>query len=129
MTERGGPAWRQTIFHPFSQASKFGHGKVLRTAGDHHSAAVLHDETTGRASVFVLNRADETPLSVDFRGLGQRKLTFASELHHGDLKATNSRSAPHTVSPESHPDAVVGGGVLKATLKPLSWNVFVTDAA
>ena len=30
MTEPGGPAWRQSIFHPFAQAARFGHGKVMR---------------------------------------------------------------------------------------------------
>jgi alpha-L-arabinofuranosidase len=99
----------------------------LRTADE--STAVLHDETTGRASVFVLNRADEATLSVDLRGLGHRKLTFASELRHSDLKATNSCSAPDNVSPKNHPNAAVSAGVLKATLSRLSWNVFVTDAA
>src|SRR5215212_4262234 len=31
MTETGGPAWRQTIFYPFAQMSRFGRGDVLRT--------------------------------------------------------------------------------------------------
>src|SRR6218665_569516 len=30
MTEPGGSAWRQTIFHPFAQASRFARGRVLR---------------------------------------------------------------------------------------------------
>src|ERR1044071_1476201 len=30
MTETGGPAWRQTIFHPFADFSRFGRGQVLR---------------------------------------------------------------------------------------------------
>ena len=30
MTETGGPAWRQTIFYPFAQMSRYGRGKVLR---------------------------------------------------------------------------------------------------
>ena len=30
MTETGGPAWRQTIFHPFAHMSNFGRGRVLR---------------------------------------------------------------------------------------------------
>lgn len=30
-TEAGGPAWRQTIFHPFAQASRHERGQVLRT--------------------------------------------------------------------------------------------------
>jgi len=135
MTERGGPAWRQTIFHPFSQASRFGHGKVLRaainTTGGDLLATVLHDETNGRASIFALNRnpQDEIQLAVELRGLGARQLVFASQLHHGDLKARNTRSAPDNVSPEDHPDARVSGSVLNATLQPLSWNVFVTEPA
>jgi alpha-L-arabinofuranosidase len=129
MTERGGPAWRQTIFHPFSQAARFGHGNVLRTVGDDLPAAVLHDATSGRASVFVLNRGQEMELTVELRGLGRRKLIFASELHHADLKAHNSRAAPETVRPADHADAAISGGVLKATLRPLSWNVFVTEPA
>ena len=31
MTETGGPAWRQTIFHPFAHFSNLGRGRVLRT--------------------------------------------------------------------------------------------------
>ena len=30
MTETGGPAWRQTIFWPFAQWSRYGRGRVLR---------------------------------------------------------------------------------------------------
>jgi alpha-N-arabinofuranosidase len=101
----------------------------LRTVGDDLPAAVLHDETSGRASVFVLNRGPEMELTVELRGLGRRKLIFASELHHPDLKAHNSRSAPDTVRPANHADAGISGGVLKATLRPLSWNVFVTEPA
>src|SRR5262249_43066646 len=39
MTETGGPAWRQTIFHPFAQASKYAHGEVLRLKIDSESFA------------------------------------------------------------------------------------------
>ena len=34
MTETGGPAWRQTIFHPFAHMSNFGRGRVLRARVD-----------------------------------------------------------------------------------------------
>ena len=30
-TEPGGPAWRQTTFHPFALTSEHGRGTVLRT--------------------------------------------------------------------------------------------------
>jgi alpha-N-arabinofuranosidase len=139
-----GPAWRQTIFHPFSQASRFGHGDVLRTRIhtasyatathpklDYLLATVVHDEKSGRASVFALNRStkEEMNLTVEMRGLGNRKLVQASELHHGDLKTANTRSAPQAVHPREHRGASIAGEQLQAKLRPLSWNVFVTEAA
>jgi alpha-N-arabinofuranosidase len=144
MTEPGGPAWRQTIFHPFSQASKFGRGNVLRTgirtdsyATDTHPqldyllASVLHDDESGRTTVFALNcsTADAMHLTVDMRGVGNREIIWASELHHHDLKAANTRSAPQTVKPSEHGKCSVAQGHLQATLRPLSWNVFVTEPA
>src|ERR1700722_1920410 len=143
MTEPGGPAWRQTIFHPFSQASQFGHGNVLRAqietegyaAGARYLhyllASVLSDEKSGRATVFAVNRstADDMHLTVEVRGLGNRRIVSASELHNPDLKAANTRSAPHCVEPNKHARCSVSGSHLRATLRPLSWNVFVTETA
>ena len=142
MTEPGGPAWRQTIFHPFSQASRYGHGDVLRTrtqtdsyaAGPHPRldfllASVLHDARSGRATIFALNRSarDEMQLSVDLRGLGDRRIVSATQLHHPDLRAENTRSAPDNVKPAAHGSVSVAGHELRAKLCPLSWNVFVTE--
>ncbi len=142
MTEAGGPAWRQTIFHPFSQAARSGHGDVLRTRVQTDSyataqhpqldfllASVLHDARTGRVAIFALNRSihDEMQLSVDLRGLGNRRIVSATELHHHDLQAENTRSAPDTVKPSTHAAVSVSGNQLRAKLRPLSWNVFVTE--
>jgi alpha-L-arabinofuranosidase len=142
MTEGGGPAWRQTIFHPFSQASRYGHGNVLRTrsrtdsyATANHSkldyllASVLHDETSGRCTVFALNRStsDAMNLSVELNGLGSRRLVATSEVHHTNLKAENTRSSPDTVKPTEHPAVSLKATHLQAKLSPLSWNVFVTE--
>ncbi|MGH8220468.1 MAG: alpha-N-arabinofuranosidase [Steroidobacteraceae bacterium] len=141
MTEPGGPAWRQTIFHPFALAARFGRGNVLRThvRTDSYStsvhpkvdwllASVLHDAESGRACVFALNRSEERmELSVDLQDLSSRKLTYARTLHHPDLKATNSRVAPDTLAPAEQRDAAVKGSRLQATLAPLSWSVLVTE--
>jgi alpha-L-arabinofuranosidase len=144
MTESGGPAWRQTIFHPFSQASQFGHGNVLRTqvqtegyATDTHPqldyllASVLYDEKSGRATVFALNCSTDQDMNlvVELRGLGDRKIVFASELRHQDLKATNTKSAPDTVKPRPHRECSARQAQLQAKLRPLSWNVFVSEPA
>jgi alpha-N-arabinofuranosidase len=92
-------------------------------------ASVLHDPRSGRATVFALNRAvdEEMALSVELRGLGNRKLVSASELHHHDLKAANTKSAPAAVTPKQHGEAAMQAGHLRAMLRPLSWNVFVTE--
>jgi alpha-N-arabinofuranosidase len=144
MTEAGGPAWRQTIFYPFSQAARFGHGNVLRTRMftdsyatamypkvDYLLASVLHDEKTERCTVFALNRSttDAIKLSVDLNGLGDRKVVSASELHHANLKAENTKGSPTFVTPKDLKQVSVTGTHLKATLHPQSWNVFITEAA
>ncbi len=144
MTETGGPAWRQTIFHPFAQASRFGHGNVLRARVETGSfvtgkienaplllSSVVHDPASGRATIFALNRGldEEMTLEVDLRGMGTRGIAEAHELHHADLKAINSREAPDTVAPVAHPAVTLEEARLSASLKPLSWNVIVTDPA
>jgi alpha-N-arabinofuranosidase len=143
MTEPGEPAWRQTIFHPFAQASRYGHGNVLRTHTqtdsygipeypklDYLLTSVLHDDITGRCTVFALNRSatDAMKLAVELDGLGNRKMVLASELHHSDLKAANTKRSPETVTPNDCSQVSLRGTRLMATLRPLSWNVFVTEA-
>jgi alpha-L-arabinofuranosidase len=138
MTETGGAAWRQTIFHPFSQASQYARGEVLRlniacesfSGGDHAAAPALlasavRDPNTGACALFLLNRgADAITLEAELRGLGaKRKLAAASELHHTDLKAVNGKAAPDAVAPRPNTSVKLDGETLRATLKPRSWNV------
>jgi alpha-N-arabinofuranosidase len=143
MTQTGGPAWRQTIFHPFAQASRHAHGEVLRTkmeSGTYSTAthsdlayvlsSVLHESQTGAVTILALNRhtTDEINLEVELRGFdAARKITAATELHHRDLKAVNSAEATDEVSPKKLTDVAISNGTLSAKLKPLSWNVIVTS--
>lgn len=144
MTEPGGPAWRQTIFHPFAQASRFARGRVLRPvvrspsyeAETHPEipylvASVVDDEETGTTAVFALNRhlTEELELTVELRGLGKaRRLDEALKLHHRNLKAVNTKEAPNAVSPVKNEAVTVEGEKLVARLEPGSWNVLVTTA-
>jgi alpha-N-arabinofuranosidase len=144
MTEPGGPAWRQTIFHPFALTSRYAHGRVLKpvlTSPTYEAktfpeisylcASVVDDETTGRTAVFAINRhlTDEMDLKIELRGLGsERKLVECLELHHANMKATNTREAPDTVKPVNNPRLEIGGETLTVRLKPGSWNVIVTEA-
>ncbi len=143
MTEPGGPAWRQTIFHPFAQAARYGRGRVLRPVIESPSyqaktfpeipylcASVVHDDQTGRTAIFALNRhlTDEQEIAVELRGLGDTQyLVEASQLHHADMKAANTMADPDKVSPTRNSAIRIDGGRITARLKPGSWNVIVTD--
>jgi len=142
MTEPGGPAWKQTIFHPFAQASKYAHGRVLQSVIQSPSyeaktfpevpylcACVVHDDATGQTAIFALNRhlTEEQEISIELRGLGDRqRLTEASELFHADVKAINTKDAPDNVSPARNESVRIDGHRLTAHFKPGSWNVIVT---
>jgi alpha-N-arabinofuranosidase len=144
MTETGGAAWRQTIFHPFAQASRHGHGRVMQTRIDSPGyaakaypempylyATVVDNPADGTTTLFALNRHLNEPLDVklELRGLGaDRKLVEATEIHHANLKAINSRETPNAVVPRANADVSVTKELVTARLKPASWNVIVTRA-
>jgi alpha-N-arabinofuranosidase len=143
MTDTGGAAWRQTIFHPFAQAARLARGNVLRlvtecgtfAAGDYPAARLLlatavHDPDSGAVALFALNRSREPmALEADLRGVGALAITEAMELKHHDLLATNTSQSPNEVAPVPHPDCRFAGGQFKARLQPLSWNVFALRPA
>jgi alpha-L-arabinofuranosidase len=63
------------------------------------------------------------------RGLGNRQIVSASELHGDDLKAVNTMKSPQAVIPRNNMRAALHVGTLTATLRPHSWNVIVTEPA
>ena len=83
---------------------------------------LLPGETLGEESFLAVR--NDTLLSFDLQG----ELAESFELKHEDLKATNTRDRPDAVSPVRHPACELAGAGLKATLKPLSWNVFALRA-
>ena len=85
MTETGGAAWRQTIFHPFALAARHGHGRVLQAKAESPGyaaqswpeipylyATVVDNPADGTTTVFALNRSLSDPMDLDvaLRGLG-----------------------------------------------------------
>ncbi|MDA9408859.1 arabinosylfuranosidase ArfA [Bradyrhizobium sp. CCBAU 45384] len=149
MTETGGGAWRQTIFFPFAHMSRFARGRVLRTLTEsdaydaphyNSSGPQEHNFTTqnvaylkiaaiaedgGGLSLFLINRdlKKEMEVTFDLRSFGRLALKETLELRHDDLNATNTKHAPGRVTPTSLEVASLDGRLLKATLKPASWNV------
>jgi alpha-N-arabinofuranosidase len=138
MAERGGPAWRQTIFYPFAQAARFGKGQVLRSVVRSPAyatekiaevpylllAAVL-DPIKHELTLFAINRSLTEPLlmDVELRGFPKLAVTSAIELRHDDLQAANSKERPDCVLPVETGGAACREGHLRATLKPASWNL------
>jgi len=155
MTETGGGAWRQTIFFPFSQMSRFGRGRVLRTVVESDSYESSYydprgtDELTfpvgnvpylkiaavageaGSLSLFMLNRdlKQETEVSLEARSFGRLVVTAALELRHDDLQATNTKDAPERVKPAALQRVNIDGRRLTVMLKPASWNMLHLSAS
>jgi alpha-L-arabinofuranosidase len=150
MTETGGPAWRQTIFHPFAHFSSFGHGRVLRarvdaptyaasyydprgaeelrfplTAVPYLKLAAVQDERASSLTLFALNRSldEELPLEVMARGFSGLAVARALALHNHDLDAANTKDAPDRVKPVPLEGVALEGDRLRALLPPASWSV------
>jgi alpha-N-arabinofuranosidase len=137
-SEPGGPAWRQTIFHPFALTSRHGRGTVLQTpvsapgyetpqfglVPQADAVAVLsgaEDELT----VFAVNRDVREPLPavIDVRSLPGLRVARHTYLGDDDPSAANTRDAPDRIEPRSGADVPVDGGLARMILPPLSWNM------
>ena len=138
MTEPGGRAWKQTTFHPFSQASSLAAGEVLQVAIDsptHETAkfgdvtdvdaVATHDDASGETTVFVVNRSpdEEIELAVDLRSLGAVRLLAATTLHSADHTWTATADDDSSVGPRPNATARVDGGHVTAVVPPISWSV------
>lgn len=150
MTETGGPAWRQTIFHPFAHFSRYGRGRVLRAEvnsptystsyfdprGDaehryplpavpHLKLAVVHDEPASRLNVLAVNRSldQELEVLVDARNFGALEPEVALTMRDDDLDAANTKEAPDRIQPAELPGVKTDDGKVVMRLRPASWNV------
>ncbi|RMI41950.1 arabinosylfuranosidase ArfA [Streptomyces triticirhizae] len=140
-TEPGeGPAWRQTIFHPFALTSAHARGQVLDVGIDAPrydtvkygevplvDAVATHDPETGALAVFAVNRDTERPVTLDldlraFEGsLGEGRLRV---LHgDGDPHVVNDARDPERVLPAEGPAVRPVDGRAGVTLPPVSWSV------
>jgi alpha-N-arabinofuranosidase len=138
MTEPGGPAWKQTIFHPFALTAQHARGSVLRTAVTAPSypnarfgespmidSVVTHDAESGAVSIFIVNRAINAPtrVTVDVATLTGLQLveavTLADDNHHWRATVQDSTS----VGPAQNTTARLTGGVLTVELPAISWTL------
>ncbi|GAA1257370.1 alpha-N-arabinofuranosidase [Pseudonocardia aurantiaca] len=138
MTEPGGPAWRQTIFHPFALTSRHARGDVLRIEPDSPryetarygdvpvlDAVATWDEEARAATVLAVNRDQEQPLTleVDVRALPVDVVREALTLADDDRSARNTAEEPDRVVPRPNTTAQLTDGRLRVELPPVSWSV------
>lgn len=135
-TEPGGPAWRQSIFHPFALTARLARGTVLRAepTGSRHETAqfgdidtvdatATWDAETGALAVFAVNRHPDDPVALELRLSAFPAATSADVLgvHDDDPRATNTASAPARVVPRPSA-AAIDDGRLHLVLPPASWQ-------
>ncbi|GLW28612.1 alpha-N-arabinofuranosidase [Actinoplanes regularis] len=143
MTEPGGPAWRQTVFHPFARTAALAKGDVLETRVDcptyetarYGEAALIdavatHDPATGGVTLFVVNRDQENPveLTVDLSAFGaDLSVAESVTLTDDDVRATNTKDDPErvTLRPTTQiPTGAIttGDGSVTIALPRVSWT-------
>ena len=142
-TVDGGPAWRQTSFHPFADVARLGRGSVLRLALDGPTyevagegqvpaihAAAIHDADARTITLFAVNRV-ERPLALEaaIRDLGDLVVLDHRVLSDHDLRASNTVTRPDRVVPHPGSGARMVDGRLAVTLPPRSWTVLRLSAS
>jgi alpha-N-arabinofuranosidase len=113
-TEPGGPAWRQTIFHPFALTARHARGRVLdlRTEGalidtpaygpvSQVWPVATWDEESGDLAIFLINRSlrAATAVALDLSRFGDLALVEHLVITDSDPDAVNSMAEPDRVVP------------------------------
>ncbi len=136
-TEPNGPAWRQSIFHPFALTAAHARGEVLAAAPDGPryaterygevpvvDAVATHDPGDGAVSIFSVNRsATETvEFEVDLSAIPGYEVIEHVVLADDDYHAVNTQLDPDRVVPRQAAWSAEDGAV-KIALPPVSWSM------
>ncbi|MDP9861547.1 MULTISPECIES: arabinosylfuranosidase ArfA [Streptosporangium] len=135
-TEPGGPAWRQSIFHPFALTARHARGEVLRVEPECATiptakygeapaiwASATHDAATGEMALFVVNRDRRGPCTLEITLPEDLRPVEHVELTDDDLSAVNSADAPDRVAPRPGTGLSQEGRRASLTLPPVSWSI------
>jgi alpha-N-arabinofuranosidase len=137
-TEAGGPAWRQSTFHPFAITSRLAQGEVLPTRVDCGAypnptygevplvdAVATHDQVARQGALFLVNRdlGQAAEAAVDVSWLGAPAVLEAFTLAGDDPFAVNSAAQPDRVRPAANTTVrLENSRTLRLTLPPMSWT-------
>ncbi len=150
LTAPGGPAWRQTIFWPFSDFSNLGRGRVLKAhvesptyatryydpthtedlydtldAVPYLKLSAVHDDDNSTVTLFLLNRhlSEEMSVIVSAHGFGELTKLKAHQLRDADLLAVNTKECPDRIKPGEFKALKSKAGDVELVLAPASWTV------
>lgn len=136
-TKTGGGAFRQTIFFPFKEMSKYARGNVLRPIIDspkydckdytdvpYLEAIASYDEENDEIAVFAVNRSMEDNMQLELSLLGfdgYKAIEFESMDGYDVYKENTFEN--ETVTMHQNPLPCVDNNKVTVELKPLSFNV------
>jgi alpha-N-arabinofuranosidase len=138
MTENGGALWKQTIFYPFSYASRHGRGDSLEVRLDSPSYAnrvyghvpfvdvsAVYSEERGEVSLFAVNRSrgESVELETTLGGFQKANMVEQVVLDSKEPGACNTKSSPDAVVPRAMKGARMEKETARVQLPPLSWNM------
>ena len=88
--------------------------------------AAAWDKENGCVNVFVINRSSDSsyPVEIDLSGFGTCTFTEQIKLFAKDMEVTNTYDLPDCIKPVISTEAKLEQKTLKASVEPLSWNVF-----
>ncbi|MFI6735347.1 alpha-N-arabinofuranosidase [Nonomuraea sp. NPDC050451] len=130
-TEPGGPAWRQTIFHPFALTARHARGTVLRVEpfgplleteryGEAPALSAVATVDGSRVALFAVNRSPDQDLDLTARLPAAVRPVSASVIAAGD--------DPHRVEALPQPLTVqADGDRLTARLPAASWTMILAE--
>ncbi|MEO5805802.1 alpha-N-arabinofuranosidase [Devosia sp.] len=138
MTEKGGDAWRQTIYYPYYFASIFGRGTALQLLvnspgydsvhGDNIAyvdASGVHNEEDGTLAFFVVNRHATETITIDLslQGFAGGSVIEHQVMTHSNLEAVNTAKNQTEVAPKKGSGAKIDNGQLTVAVPPFSYQM------
>ncbi|WP_028547283.1 arabinosylfuranosidase ArfA [Paenibacillus sp. UNC451MF] len=138
MTEKGGEAWKQTIFYPYMHTSVYGRGVALNpiisspkydskdfTDVPYLESTAVYNEEKDELVIFAVNRhlSESLLLESDIRNFKDYKVVEHIVLEDDDVKARNTVSHSNRVAPHNRGNAQVKDGIIESLLPRFSWNV------
>ena len=138
MTEKGGPAWAQTIYYPYYFASIHGRGTALNLQVNspgydslhadntpYVDVSGVHNEAEGVLTFFLVNRhASETAdVAISLQGFEAGRIIDHQVMTHTSLEAVNTATNQREVAPRQGTGATLSGGAMAMTLPPYSYQM------